>query len=595
MLALSPLFLLLGLFLPGFFIAKHLRHGLPWASAFPISLVILFHSIFWLGILHVPITLWTVAPGLIAISAVGAWLVRRAAIPAEPIAGERWSRQDRMLIVSSGLVGAVLLVHSAIAPLTGGDTLFRWDFLAQRLLALGRFDFYPPLAAADFRTYFFVDGIPPLISFTDWWVYASAGWYLPAMTSVFVAAQFACTVAFTYGAASVLFSQRAGVLAAAMLAGTPLFFRSVVLGQETGMTALGIAATIYFVVSARGENDRAAMVLAGIGAGVCALSREYGWIAVIVGAIALLWRRQSAKDVVLFGLVAAAVAGPWYARNWMLAGNPFYSLRFLNFAVNPIHDRILHFYNASLGADHWTGAEWVNVLRYLLVFATLPVVAGIAGGMARFRTHGYLPAIAGVLAAVWLQSVGFTSGGPEISTRVLSPALVVLAIAGAGLLEKSRWQRAAVAAILVCQVWTVAQGVIYPMDPFSLRPEQWFASAFPRVPPAAEFQIPDKLVQIFPRGQRVLSDSAYLHAAMIDKGVEVVPVWSPEVRFLFSTTAEEAERRLRELHIGSVVVYPLTMNMQYLSSASPFYASLPERWKALAQVGDFLFILGPKN
>jgi hypothetical protein len=37
------------------------------------------------------------------------------------------------------------------------------------------------------------------------------------------------------------------------------------------------------------------------------------------------------------------------------------------------------------------------------------------------------------------------------------------------------------------------------------------------------------------------------------------------------------------------------MNMAYLASASPFYASLPERWRALAQVGDFMFILVPKN
>jgi hypothetical protein len=37
------------------------------------------------------------------------------------------------------------------------------------------------------------------------------------------------------------------------------------------------------------------------------------------------------------------------------------------------------------------------------------------------------------------------------------------------------------------------------------------------------------------------------------------------------------------------------MNMTYLASVSPFYAALPERWRPLAQVGDFLFVLGPKN
>ena len=74
-----------------------------------------------------------------------------------------------------------------------------------------------------------------------------------------------------------------------------------------------------------------------------------------------------------------------------------------------------------------------------------------------------------------------------------------------------------------------------------------------------------------------------------------MPVWSPEVRFIFSSSPEESERQLRSLRIASVVCYPKTMNMGYLTSASPFYASLPERWRPLAQVGDFLFILVPKT
>jgi hypothetical protein len=119
-------------------------------------------------------------------------------------------------------------------------------------------------------------------------------------------------------------------------------------------------------------------------------------------------------------------------------------------------------------------------------------------------------------------------------------------------------------------------------------------NAFPHVSQPAEFQARDQLVNILPHGYRVLSDSAYLHAALAGTGIEVVPVWSPEVRFLFTARPEEAERRLRELHIGSVVCYPQTLNMQELTATSPFYASLPERWRALAQIGDFLYILVPK-
>src|SRR5205823_2227550 len=182
-----------------------------------------------------------------------------------------WTTQDRTLLLMSGLVGAVLLVHSAITPLMGGDTLFRWDFLAQKLLSLGRFDFYPPLTPADFRTYFFVDGIPPLVSFTNWWLYASAGRYMPLLICIFVGAQYACTLAFTYGAASEVFSRRAGVLAAAILAASPMYFRSVVLGQETGLTALSVAATLYFIAAAPQSSGVPAMVAAGLAAALCAL------------------------------------------------------------------------------------------------------------------------------------------------------------------------------------------------------------------------------------------------------------------------------------------------------------------------------------
>ena len=599
MLAIFPLFLILGLFLPGFFIAKYLRHPLWWASAFTISLLILFHSIFWLGVSGIPIKLGTLLPILLAASAIAAWVQRKFSRPVVQDPASSPDTQDRILLLLSGLVGAVLLVHSAIAPTMGGDTPFRWDFLARQLLAFGKFNFYPPLAPADFRAYFFVDGIPPLVSFTHWWLYAAAGRYLPSLTSVFVAAQFACTLAFTYGAASAVFSRRAGVLAAAMLAASPLYFRSVVIGQETGLTALSIAATIYFVVIARQTGDLPAMVSAGLAAALCALSREYGWIALIVGTIALLWRRHPLKQVIVFGAVATAAAAPWYVRNWVLTGNPFYSLKFLSFTVNPVHDSIMRYYSASLGIAHWTASNWASLLFVLLVFATFQLIAGLPGGLTRLRSHGYLLVIALLLTGVWILSAGYTSGGVLASTRVLSPALVVLSITAAGLLEplthRAPWRKAVGIAVAAGLIWTAAQGAIYPKDPFSLPPGQWLANAFPHIDQPAEFQIRDQLVRLLPAGYRVLSDSAYLHAALAGTGIEVVPVWSPEVRFIFSTAPDEAERQLRALRIRSVVVYPLTMNMTYLSAVSPFYAALPERWRPLAQVGDFLFVLAPKN
>src|SRR4051794_31925749 len=99
MLVLSPFFLILGLFLPGFFIARYLRTPLSWASGFPFSLLILFHCIFWLGIFHVPITLWTVLPCLVFASAGAVWPARKSMSPPESKVSSSWDRQDRLLLV----------------------------------------------------------------------------------------------------------------------------------------------------------------------------------------------------------------------------------------------------------------------------------------------------------------------------------------------------------------------------------------------------------------------------------------------------------------------------------------------------------------
>jgi hypothetical protein len=184
-------------------------------------------------------------------------------------------------------------------------------------------------------------------------------------------------------------------------------------------------------------------------------------------------------------------------------------------------------------------------------------------------------------------SAGYTSGGVLVSRRVLSPALVVLSITAAGLWEPTRrapWRSAIVIHYRRPDL-DHAQG--NPSEGPLFASSHGLPTLF-QIDKPAEFQISDQLRRILPAGSRVLSDSAYLHAALVEKGIDVVPVWSPEVRFIFSTTPDEAERRLRALRIRSVVVYPLTMNMTYLTSVSPFYASLPSAEPARRSVTSCL-------
>src|SRR5262249_33150833 len=147
----------------------------------------------------IPITVWTVLTCLVVVSAATAWLAGQPSSASDKTSSiAPWWRD--VLAASTAVVGVTLLIRSGVSPLIGYDAAFRWDFLGRRILALKSFAFYPPLLPADFHDYFALDGIPPLVSFTHWWMYASAGRYLPILISLFVTAQFAATLAFTYGA-----------------------------------------------------------------------------------------------------------------------------------------------------------------------------------------------------------------------------------------------------------------------------------------------------------------------------------------------------------------------------------------------------------
>jgi hypothetical protein len=596
---LLPVFLAAGLFLPGYFLAGGRRQPLWWASAFTLSLPVLFHSAFWLGILHVPITLWTVLPCLLAVAGAAAWLGRKSKPPAAVKPAAPWTGHERLLLLVAAATGAVLFARSATAPLLGFDALFRWDYLAQKILALHRFDFYPPLTPADFRQYFYVDGIPPMASIGHWWLYASVGEHLPVLISLFVAAEFACTLAFTYGTAAALGSRRTGILAAAILAACPLYFRAVVIGQETGLTALSFAAMLYFVVTARDENATGAMFRAGAAAALCALCREYGWIALVAGVVMLLWRREPVRRILVFASTAVVLAAPWYVRNISLTGNPFYSIRFLGLPVNPVHDAIMQSYNAVFGVAHWRAANWLELAATLAVLAALPVLAGIPGARRDVRRRGYWLVIILLLVAVWLQSVGYTSGGFVTSMRVLSPLMVVLAILAAPVLESlaARMDRrsALVAVVALSAAWTALQGAAYPAEILAHPQGGWAAAVFAPLAPSAEAQIGDRLARTLPPGTRILSESAYLHAALEGQGTDVVPVWSPEVSFLFTASPEESERRLAALHIGCVAVYLHSLNTTYLFRASPFFAALPGRSRPLLQIEDLVYFVAPNQ
>src|SRR4051794_23741680 len=135
MLWISPLLLLLAFFAPGALAARRLRDPLWWASGLVFSLLILFHSAFWLGVSHAPIALRTVLPILLVATAAAAWWAKRSLARAKSGPAASWDLTDRLLLGVCAIATAALVYRAATAPLLGFDTTFRWDFLARQILA----------------------------------------------------------------------------------------------------------------------------------------------------------------------------------------------------------------------------------------------------------------------------------------------------------------------------------------------------------------------------------------------------------------------------------------------------------------------------
>jgi hypothetical protein len=542
-----------------------------------------------------------------------------AATPAAPPASdERWT--NRLLLTGVALLAVLAVTRGFLAPLSGFDTLFRWDFLARQMLREHSLAFYPPLSAADFRLYFQPDGFAPLVATGHWWIYAVTGQTFPEAVMPLAMAQYAGTLALVCALATQLTGvKRAGVLAAAVLAATPLFFRSVMIGQETGLTALGVAGMMLALLRADGAKDTRALVLAGLlGGGVAGLAREYGPALAACGALVLLWRRAGWRAFFVFGGVVALVLAPWHLRNWLRGGNPLYGHALGVFPVNLTADALMKKYHALFGLQNYNAETWWAVLKQFLAEAWWAVLAGIPAAVWLARRAGWLAAGALVAFGLWLASVGYTSGGPGYAMRVLSPALVLLAVAAAAGLERllrgpaRRWLVAG--AVFSTVLYAAFQAAVFPLTPAQLGQEKnperldWAkyraATSAPwQAGMAEQVLLSPDLPKILPPGTRILTENAYAHAILANAGrdYDLVPIWSPEVAFLFDRTlsATEQRRRLGALKITALLLYPRSPNTKFLVESSPFYTDgvrelepgkMSVGWPILAQVGNVFVI-----
>jgi hypothetical protein len=341
------------------------------------------------------------------------------------------------------------------------------------------------------------------------------------------------------------------------------------------------------------------MVLAGLSAAVGALAREYGWAFLACGLVALWWRRRGWKEALVFGLTACAAAGPWYLRTLLLTGNPLYSNRLLGLPVNPVQAAFMDSYRERLGVSRWTASQWAHLGRYLLENAPAQLLLGPAAALVFARRHGYLGLMAALVVALFLTSVGYTSGGTGYAARVLAPAVVLLSLPVGALLARLRSPPALLVVGLTLTALLARAAVyafIYPATVFpapnGIPPGAWPRAALYREPDAPvspgkrEEKLPGLLRGRLPAGTRLLGENPYAYAALAGTENEVVPVWSPEVFFLFDRglDARAARRRLWDLGIRAVVYNPDSLNSDPLRRDSSFFEDAPRGWTPLVEL-----------
>jgi hypothetical protein len=518
-----------------------------------VSFSILFLSALALQLAGVPLTGRAWLGVLTGVALVAAFLPGRA--PVAPTAattigaGESIGAELYPLVFAAGIALLTIAYRAAFQPLTGPDTIFRWDFLARQILGLRGMGFYPPVSDADFGRYMWPDGIPPLLSLLYAWSYVGFGSTSAAATAPVVILVGFLGYVLVGMLAWRIAGRRAAIWAVAALGGSALFTWSISMGQETGLTTLGTLAFVWAVGNGEAQLD---WRLAGLAAGIAALSRDYGLAVAATGFAYMVWRKQPTRELLGYGALVVAIAAPWYARNWVRTGNPFYNLDLMGlFPTNEIHSGLMRSYVRSLGFGG-NMAERLHEMAPLL----WPLGCGLLlASLAACRVRGAWPLILRWLSAIWLAlwlwSVGYTAGGLGYSLRVLDPLLAMLACCGGVALARAPRSWALPLSLLLLALAGEAslRAFLMMRSPLGIPPRAWTSvgNAFS----ARRGDTSDDRTAAIVGGHAVFVDDAYAHALLAARGVAVVPPWAPELAFLREPNIDmpSAVRRLHGLGI----------------------------------------------
>ncbi len=162
-----------------------------------------------------------------------------------------------------------------------------------------------------------------------------------AAAHLLTGALFAGTAALTTALGTALGGPLVGVLAGIALVTTPAFLGLAM--DPVSETPFALLVTLAFLLFVRGRSAFAI----GLVCGAAYLTRYNGLLLLPLFAVGLWWRApRSLRPALLCCAGFASFAAPWWIRNLLVAGDPFYSLLQLNLYFSPhitdLHDSLYY-------------------------------------------------------------------------------------------------------------------------------------------------------------------------------------------------------------------------------------------------------------
>ncbi|HEY4246282.1 MAG TPA: hypothetical protein VGM64_05460 [Lacunisphaera sp.] len=556
---------------PGWFVFRSQNQPLPVLAGFMVGAVGLVALVLILEAADRGIATQSIIPAWLIVS-LGTVLIGRKSIP-KTTSSKPSAQRDWLFLLPVIPASAVIIYRATMQPLFGVDTVFRWNFLAEQMFSRGTLAFYPPVTAADYSIYAWPDGIAPVVSSLYFWTYSLANASRPVLTAPLIILQFFLVLVAAYAIAQKLVSTRAATIACALVACSPILLWSTAMGQESGILTIALLGILVYLPSSRNEASSSAAIIAGFAAALGGLAREYGLIFILFGLVLGIIRRLPLRNLGLFAIVALLGTIPWYTRNWLRTGNPFFNLDVAGlFPVNAAHVALMKVYEGSFGWGQLPPAA----LRILLTNCTAAVIGVIAGACFCFSRSRVMLAAFSLLVGLWAASLGYTAAGFTYSLRVLSPALAVAAVLGGCVISKWVPGRG------------YSSGLLIALSAFacdaSLRTLALPANIY-KVPVTSWLDVGNAIQQYhrrpvyrqlanFTQGRRILVLGP--NALLNQNGARTVPLWSPEVLFLWqeSVSEDSAVQQLHEHGIGFVLLTTGEVNRQYLANV-PFFNRRP--------------------